>query len=284
METGDRVFDEASFEADRLSRLLMDSLHRPGGHDLDVVLTRVGSAWGVKDVARQFDTVRRIYRTCVSLDLPFMFLMLGDGSAAMINTTPLIIRSVVNAPFPKRLVNTAWLDPTRESLRFWNPLEWLGISSTSTRHRYATRRLEAVARANERRGFRLQAVDAALALLHDSVSRFLEIRLRRGVDEREGFGPGSAVQSVDGRLPISVETRSGGVHVDASPAYFIDWEFFGGPTRRPPYAPPDFLTAGALSPGRYIFRGRTPAWPSGIEERGTVFSIPPAVRCPVISF
>jgi len=68
-----------------------------------------------------------------------------------------------------------------------------------------------------------------------------------------------------GGLQVQVSCLTPGLRIHVSPAYFINWVFFGCPTTP---------VASYVLPGRYVFSGDGPMMPKRKKDRG-VFSIPP---------
>jgi len=81
------------------------------------------------------------------------------------------------------------------------------------------------------------------------------------------IGPG-------GGLQVEVFCRTRGLRIHISPAYFIDWVFFGSPTTP---------VASYVLPGRYIFAGDGPMLPTRVRDEA-VFSIPPTYRPSLMRF
>ena len=71
-------------------------------------------------------------------------------------------------------------------------------------------------------------------------------------------GPGGALQ-------VQVSCLTPGLRIHISPAYFINWVFFGSPTTP--------VTSYVL-PGRYVFAGDGPMQPKRTKDHG-IFCIPP---------
>ena len=68
-----------------------------------------------------------------------------------------------------------------------------------------------------------------------------------------------------GALQVQVSCSTPGLRIHVSPAYFINWVFFGSPTTP---------VTGYVSPGRYVFAGDGPMLPRRTKDNG-VFCIPP---------
>lgn len=87
----------------------------------------------------------------------------------------------------------------------------------------------------------------------------------------QGGGSGSATPppppdvTSGGGLEVEVSCRTSGLRIHVSPAYFIDWLFFGHPTTP---------VTSYVPSGRYMFGGDGPMLPKFTKDHG-VFSIPP---------
>ena len=77
-----------------------------------------------------------------------------------------------------------------------------------------------------------------------------------------------------GGLHVKVSCRTPGLRLHVSPAYYINWIYFGSPTTP---------VTSYLLPGRYIFAGDGPMLPRRKRDSG-VFSIPPTYNPQLTSF
>lgn len=96
---------------------------------------------------------------------------------------------------------------------------------------------------------------------------------------RRGTGPGSIsppppAVGPGGGLQVQVSCLTPGLRIHVSPAYFINWVFFGSPTTP---------VSGYVLPGRYVFAGDGPMLPKRTRDRA-VFSIPPNYHCTLTRF
>ena len=89
-------------------------------------------------------------------------------------------------------------------------------------------------------------------------------RSPRGRGAGSGGPPPPAV-GASGGLQVQVSCLTPGLRIHISPAYFINWVFFGSPTTP--------VTSYVL-PGRYVFSGDGPMLPKRKMDNG-VFCIPP---------
>lgn len=88
-----------------------------------------------------------------------------------------------------------------------------------------------------------------------------------------GVSPPPAV-GAGGGLQVQVSCLTPGLRVHISPAYFINWVYFGSPTSP--------VTSYVL-PGRYVFSGDGPMLPKRKRDNG-VFNIPPDYHPSLVRF
>jgi hypothetical protein len=89
-----------------------------------------------------------------------------------------------------------------------------------------------------------------------------------------GGAPPPSGGRVGGGLKVQVSCRTPGLRIHISPAYFINWVYFGSPTTP--------VTSYVL-PGRYIFSADGPMLPKRKVDTG-VFCIPPSYRPCLVRF
>lgn len=135
----------------------------------------------------------------------------------------------------------------------------------------------------------LTNVEEAEEGIQRSLSNFLSYRfsgMKKWAEWIQGKGISNSVKSTDtsdvsgsgsaqpprppavgagGGLQVQVSCSTPGLRIHVSPAYFINWIFFGSPTTP---------VTGYVSPGRYIFAGDGPMLPRRTKDNG-VFCIPP---------
>ncbi len=119
----------------------------------------------------------------------------------------------------------------------------------------------------------LATLKESAEFLHDALSRFLSHRFgayrQNGgpkVDRSDQLGYSTSWKNPgdikNGSIYVSVQCNSLGLRVHSSPAYFVDWQYFGHPS--------DPLVQGWLLPGRYIFATDGPGMPEYISDNGVV--------------
>lgn len=150
-------------------------------------------------------------------------------------------------------------------------------------YRYFRRFRESRERAKEE-DFPFVDVDEATSTVRKLLGSFLSFRfwglshLDNSVDQgSQRTGPSGQRTSLGTAkktyLSVTVDSQNPGLSLEASPAYFITWSYFGAPTSP---------VTGHLIPGRYIFRGSGTLVPMPTEEPRS-FNIPPHLN-PVLVY
>jgi hypothetical protein len=85
---------------------------------------------------------------------------------------------------------------------------------------------------------------------------------------------GMPVVGPDGGLQMRVSCRTPGLRMHISPAYFINWTFFGAPTTP---------VSSYVLPGRYVFAADGPRFARWIRDPG-IFAVPPTYEAFLTSF
>ena len=89
-----------------------------------------------------------------------------------------------------------------------------------------------------------------------------------------GRHPPPPVICPGGGLQFQVSCLTRGLRIHVSPAYFINWVFFGSPTTP---------VTSCVLPGRYVFAGDGPMLPT-LTQDPAVFCIPPSFHAPLTRF
>lgn len=133
-------------------------------------------------------------------------------------------------------------------------------------------------KSNTNRHFAAVWMDDLREIMRVNLSGFIAIRhatLSQGYtrDKVAGFfrngppggsPPGSTASSVK-YLTVQLNTVNHGLQIQASPAYFVNWSYFGSPTSP---------ITGSLIPGKYIFAGSGVGLPTFTVDP-TIVDIPP---------
>ena len=134
-------------------------------------------------------------------------------------------------------------------------------------------------------------LDNALSDINRNLNKFLSFRFagqkwwlefsgedpkgaRRSTESSESSSQLSPAFAPGGGLKLRVSCQTPGLRIHVSPAYFINWVYFGSPTTP---------VTSYVFPGRYIFAGDGPMLPKRTMDLG-VFSIPPTNHATLIEF
>lgn len=112
-------------------------------------------------------------------------------------------------------------------------------------------------------GNRLLDFNSGLSLFKENIEKFILKRLE-GIRLSEStpliLTPPNAQK---GLYSVTVHCRTSGYRILSSPAYFLDWTYFGAPS---------FPVTNSLLPGRYVFG--TDSVPGCVLPDGAIFKIP----------
>jgi hypothetical protein len=138
---------------------------------------------------------------------------------------------------------------------------------------------EAIAKGFERwaaleKRHRLTGFNEGVALLRDNFSAFISKRLDGLKFWKDAPPPDPTPPDMSlGLFPVTVKCQTDGYRILSSPAYFIDWVYFGAPSSP--------VTSDML-PGRYIFG--TDSIPGCVVCDGAIFRIPADFNPQLIRF
>lgn len=113
---------------------------------------------------------------------------------------------------------------------------------------------------------------------------FLELRINSiskkssGSDNDQlsgGTGSPPGIPNLTNYLVLTINTQNQNYKIESSPAYFINWSYFGAPTTP---------IKGPILPGKYIFRGIPPSTPGQPVLDSSIVSIPPQYNITIIKF
>lgn len=205
-------------------------------------------------------------------------LRLGDGDLAPISMTALFGGSTLSSPYFSAV---DWFDMWERYGPFPMHLFWREVRRQDRDER-----------------IKIIDVESAMEGTERSLSKFLAYRIAGLRKDRGANGPGNdgggniggggggggtlgthrappggAGGSGDG-LQVIVNCRTPGLRIHISPAYFVNWTYFGSPTTP---------VISYVYPGRYIFAGDGPMLPVFTEDAG-IFSIPPTYHPTLVSF
>ncbi len=267
--------EESVFRAQRLSSLMMNDLRIGANEDMAVEQRRQlfssqrysEEAGGVpiSDVAANLERLSGDFILARRLNANLICRRLPEGHLAPISTSQVLSAYLPFSNSTQNFVEGVWR-------------EFVSAVSQSDLYRITDR---AEAEASLERGlswflsYRFAGVrtiftSARNRLRLNSLSELLRvIRDMLSVRERDRprLGP-------EGSLRMVVSCRTPGLRIHVSPAYFVNWVFFGSPTTP---------VMSYVLPGRYIFAGDGPLLPNLTEDTG-VFCVPPTFHAVLTRF
>jgi len=225
--------------------------------------------WNVAQMAIEFGIARRLEGRIVCLRL-------DDGELAPISLTELL-----GEPFWLGIGPEVWV-------AFWEWYPRLPFPAELVR-RWVLRRVELL---EER--VTVTEVREAEGAIQRNLLRFLSYRFAgmkalakwigeagtqlfggsKGPEPARSTPPPPPAVGAGGGFQVQVSCRTPGLRIHISPAYFINWVFFGSPTTP---------VAGYVLPGRYVFAGDGPMLPRRRRDPA-VFCIPPTYYPALTSF
>jgi hypothetical protein len=259
--------EESLWRAERLSGLLMEGL-RMVSEERDPIMRRelfseqryADEAVGVpiKDVVANVEQLAHEFALARQRNIQVLCLKLTDGEIA-----PISMAALLGFPFLATSFALGFLE-------LWGLYEMFLYPSLSTF-------LQAVTYQASHVEERLEAtdVDKAEEGVWRGLKEFLSYRFAGMKKWYEWIhGIGTPTVGPGGSLQVQVSCRTPGLRIHVSPAYFINWVFFGSPTTP--------VTSYVL-PGRYVFAGDGPMLPKFIQDAG-VFCMPPTYHATLSKF